>query len=257
MPRYTKEQAAEAARSSLSYSETLRKLGMRPAGGNHEVLKTWLERWGIPTSHFDSDAVRRLPRREPKALSEVMVEGSTYSRSTLKRRLFDEGLKQRRCEQCGQDEDWRGGRMALILDHINGVPDDHRLENLRILCPNCAACLDTHCGRKNAQRPVPTPCERCGQTFVPRYRRQRFCSRYCGTRWDRSGRPLLGARRVQRPSRKVLLQELEATSYSAVGRKYGVSDNAIRKWVRAYERIAELGRERNREIRAAGFTITT
>ena len=55
----------------------------------------------------------------------------------------------------------------------------------------------------------------------------------------------------------VLLQELEATSYSAVGRKYGVSDNAIRKWVRAYERIAELGRERNREIRAAGFTITT
>ena len=42
--------------------------------------------------------------------------------------------------------------MALILDHINGVPNDNRLENLRIVCPNCAATLDTHCGRKNLLR---------------------------------------------------------------------------------------------------------
>ena len=39
-----------------------------------------------------------------------------------------------------------------------------------------------------------------------------------------------------RPPYHQLMRELEETSYSAVGRKYGVSDNAIRKWVRAYER---------------------
>jgi hypothetical protein len=39
--------------------------------------------------------------------------------------------------------------MSLIIDHINGVGDDNRLENLQIVCPNCAATLDTHCGRKN------------------------------------------------------------------------------------------------------------
>ena len=63
--------------------------------------------------------------------------------------LFEEGLKERRCEMCGQDENWHGRTMSLILDHINGVPDDNRLENLRIVCPNCAATLETHCGRKN------------------------------------------------------------------------------------------------------------
>ena len=43
-------------------------------------------------------------------------------------------------------------------------------------------------------------------------------------------------RRVERPPYDQLMREIAETGYSAVGRKYGVSDNAIRKWVRAYER---------------------
>ena len=78
-----------------------------------------------------------------------MVQGSTYGRNHLKNRLYREGLKAPRCELCGQGELWRGQTMGPILDHINGHRDDHRLENLRIVCPNCAATLDTHCGRKN------------------------------------------------------------------------------------------------------------
>jgi transposase-like protein len=44
---------------------------------------------------------------------------------------------------------------------------------------------------------------------------------------------------VSRPPYEQLLAEIEATSYVAVGRKYGVSDNAVRKWVRFYERERE------------------
>jgi len=89
--------------------------------------------------------------------------------------------------------------MSLILDHINGVPDDNRLENLRIVCPNCAATLDTHCGRKNRREPEVRSCKRCGREFQAKYGKQRYCSHSCGTRWDRSkfrGRPQPGIRRV-------------------------------------------------------------
>lgn len=50
-----------------------------------------------------------------------------------------------------------------------------------------------------------------------------------------------GRRRAERPPYAQLMAEIEATSYCAVGRKYGVSDNAVRKWVRHYKR-EQMGR---------------
>jgi hypothetical protein len=126
--------------------------------------------------------------------------------------------------------------MSLVLDHINGVADDNRLENLRIVCPNCNATLDTHCGRANLRTVQDQSCERCRAAFRPKSARQRFCSRECGTRWERGGLPRPGARRVERPPYEVLVREVKELGWSAVGRRYGVSDNAVRKWVRGYER---------------------
>ena len=215
------------------------------------TIKKYVALWGIAIDHFDPDAVRNeklaANGRRSYDLHEVMVENSTYCRWNLKERLFREGLKQRQCEDCGQDETWRGKRMALILDHINGVPDDHRLENLRVLCPNCAATLPTHCGAKNRLPRTPINCEMCGAEFLKRRRTQRFCSRSCaermlGLRAKERYRSRPQTRKVERPPYEQLMAEIEATNYSAVGRKYGVSDNAIRKWVRWYEREAELKR---------------
>ncbi len=80
-------------------------------------------------------------------LDEVLVENSTYNRFNLKRRLLAAGLLEPVCELCGQGEKWHGRRMSLVLDHINGTSNDNRIENLRMVCANCAATLDTHCGR--------------------------------------------------------------------------------------------------------------
>ncbi len=77
----------------------------------------------------------------------------------LKERLYKEGFKTPKCELCGQDENWHTGKISLILDHINGDRYDNRLENLRIVCPNCDSTLPTFKGRniknKNKIKYVP------------------------------------------------------------------------------------------------------
>ncbi len=238
MPRYSADEARAAVAASTNYSETLRRLGLRPAGGNHRVLKAFLAEHGIGTEHFDPDIGRgaNFRSRGSRPLDEILVRGSTYSRQALKRRLFAEGLKERRCEHCGQGEYWNGGLMALVLDHINGDAEDHRLENLRILCPNCNATLDTHCGRNNESLPQ-LACQHCGAVFRARRRGQRYCSSACGSRSSGAGaRPDL--RRAERPPYDSLIAMLEADGYEATGRRFGVSGNAVRKWRLAYEREA-------------------
>jgi hypothetical protein len=246
-PPFSEAAARRAVAEALCWCDALRNLGYEPKGNNPTTLKKYVAMWGISTAHFDPHiGRRRASRRRRIPLQDVLVRISTYSRGNLKNRLFAAGLKKRRCELCGQGETWKGQRMSLILDHINGVGNDHRIENLRIVCPNCAATLDTHCARN---LPRERSCAGCGRKFAPKYVQHRYCSQAC---WGRiradpgyrgpgavRGIPRPDTRRVERPAYEQLMREIEASSYLAVGRRYGVSDTAIRKWVRQYERERE------------------
>ncbi|MDQ3759409.1 MAG: HNH endonuclease [Actinomycetota bacterium] len=231
--RYTEEEAREAISTSRSWAEALRKLGMCHSGGNWKLLRDRAQAWGISADHFDPYARgREVAKQRRRALDEILVENSTYSRFALKERLYAEGLKKRRCELCGQDEMWKGQAMTLILDHINGIRNDNRLENLRIVCPNCAATLETHCGRKNRLDISERNCVHCSKSFRPNRMDQRYCSPACGSRSAGPRGPRPERRRCERPPLEQLLREIDELGYLATGRKYGVSDNAIRKWVR-------------------------
>lgn len=139
----------EVTKNAKNKTECLIKLKLSPkSSGNYKTFSKYIKLYKIDISHF-TETKYNLNKRvnfNEIPIDEVLVENSTYTNtSSLKAKLYKYGLKQRQCELCTQGEIWKGNKMSLILDHINGINDDNRLENLRILCPNCNATLDTHC----------------------------------------------------------------------------------------------------------------
>lgn len=114
--------------------------------------------------------------------------------------------------------------MSLILDHINGVYNDNRLENLRIVCPNCNATLETHCGRHNSK------------VTLEKKEKYKDRNKKIINGVDGRKRAAVERRGFSRPSLEQLKKEVKDFGYSATGRKYGVSDNSIRKWIKSYEK---------------------
>lgn len=85
---------------------------------------------------------------DKKTNEEVFVENSFYARHNLKKRIIQQNLIPYVCQHCYNTGSWNGKKLVLQLDHINGVNNDNRLQNLRFLCPNCHSQTDTFSCRK-------------------------------------------------------------------------------------------------------------
>lgn len=143
-----------AVRNSRSIAGVLRHLGLKPGGSMYVAIQGRMRELGLDRSHFTGKGWRKgapTPVQPARPLEEVLVRDSTMqSTAHLRQRLLKEGIKDARCEGCG-GTDWRGRAMPLQLDHINGDRTDNRLENLRLLCPNCHAQTDTWCGKNRGR----------------------------------------------------------------------------------------------------------
>lgn len=148
---WTDEELIVAVKASKSYRAVLIKIGLIPAGGNYVQIKSTIEKLKLDTSHFTGKGWnigwRFDPRTRPKLLEDLLVNGSQVQSFGLKKRLFLAGIKVPACELCGWCTKAGDGRIPVELDHINGDRMDDRLENLRVLCPNCHSLQPTHRGK--------------------------------------------------------------------------------------------------------------
>lgn len=157
------DQLAAAVASATSIAQVLATLGLPVAGRAHHALAERIRSLGIETRHLrgrgwsrDETAAShptvlasKLRRVHPD--TDVFVEASSWTNSgpRLIRRLLARGWVYA-CAVC-QLSTWRGDRLVLHLDHINGTASDNRLENLRLLCPNCHSQTATYCGRRRTR----------------------------------------------------------------------------------------------------------
>lgn len=145
--RHTEERLRELVACSKSVSEVVRRLGINPVGGNQAHIGRRIAALSIDTSHF-----LRAPqtRRKGPLGSRLMLgspEDGRIPGARLRRELLVAGLPEV-CAECGTHPEWQGLPLRLEVDHLNGDWWDNRLENLRLLCPNCHSVTDTYRGRK-------------------------------------------------------------------------------------------------------------
>lgn len=219
-----KEILEKIVKQSQTFKEVLTALNKKDTGSQYRIVKKKIIEFNIDTSHFlnHSEFIKKLfseGRLIKKDDNEIFCENSKVARSLVKRRfLLIDGVKNE-CVECGQNEKWRDKKITLILDHENGKSNDNRLENLRLLCPNCNSALETHC------------------LGFERLKRKEFIKNKEKIKKEYVYIPRLERRKVIRPSLEQLLEDINNTNYLAVGKKYGVSDVLIRKWIKNYGAI--------------------
>jgi len=158
---YTIEKLIEAVNTSKTFKEVFQKLGDYKSRPFKRRVLASIDRHKIDTSHLILKENKPLPNKV-YSFEEILVEDGEYrgGAKEIKRRLFKAGMLKNECYIC-HITDWLGKPITLQLDHINGKPMDNRLENLRILCPNCHAQTDTYAGKNSRFKKSSSICPSC------------------------------------------------------------------------------------------------
>lgn len=151
MRKYNKEKLQEIVNKCNSKRQVLRELGLKKAGGNYKTLNDKIKEFDICIKHFTGQGwlkgvTHNYNNTKIKLTDILSGNHPQYQSYKLKNRLLEESYFNYVCNSCGLTE-WKNQKIPLELDHINGMNNDHRLENLQLLCPNCHAQTGTYRGK--------------------------------------------------------------------------------------------------------------
>jgi len=216
------DEMIKAINESDTISDVLRKLNLTVRPGNYDTVKRFVMKNGIDVSHILGKSSGYGGNKE-KPLSEILVKDSTYSRKSLKKRLISEKILENKCCICGLKNKWNKKPIVMVLDHIDGDRFNNEIENLRFLCPNCNSQQVTFCRMKSY--------------FEPKEPKKYYCK--CGReKWNSSKKCSICShkdlRRTEWPSKKKLIKLIQDNPMTRIGKMFGVSDNAVRKWAKHY-----------------------
>jgi len=233
MPRQSilsnKSKVEEAVKQCTSVKECLEYLGLRAAGGNYKHFYHWCEKHDIVALKGNNTlGLKRHHEQIKIPLEQILNVGSTYNRLSLKRRLIEESLLEKQCYECGITSKWNGKPLCLQLDHINGIANDNRVENLRLLCPNCHSQTETFAGKRRHYTKIDKYF--CSQCYAAITKSSKFglCRKCASIRFNFKNR------KVERPSKEQLKKLIWEKPTIHIAKEFGVSDKAIEKWCKAY-----------------------
>lgn len=143
-----KEQLQKLLTESSSLAEVISKLSLAICGAQYKNLSKRIKEDTLDISHFSNlrftkkaIAIQMLPDEI------IFCENSTVTRNCVKNRIKKEKIMPYECKKCSNNGTWQNEKLSLQLEHINGIRNDNRVENLCWLCPNCHSQTSTFAGK--------------------------------------------------------------------------------------------------------------
>ena len=253
--KYTKEKLEELVKETKSCREFILRLKGFISTGSYTYWKRKVISLKISIDHWQKLDKERTERTIENTLKLDESLEFRPSSSVLRKLALDASIKYE-CEICGLKK-WKGQKLTLPLDHINGNWRDNRIENLRFLCPNCHTLTESYTGKKNlkyktkeerylaertgrceiCQKPIHKTGKKCRKCLLQSRRAIQHCS--CGNKISQASINCikcfgLSKRKVERPSKEELEKLIWEIPTTKIAEKYSVSDKAVAKWCKSY-----------------------
>ncbi len=227
--KYTIEILEPIIKQSKTWVDVCRLLGVKPMTGTQSYITKIAKTLNINHDHFLGCGHNKGKFLKKRDALEYCYNGSKISSHNLKLKLIRDGYKKKSCEICGSVK-WFEYDIPLELHHIDGNHLNNELNNLKILCSNCHS-IETQKQIENKKNINKIN----GINKAIKYKKKKNKRCKCGKLITNNATKCSecyhkNMRKVQRPTMIQLKTDVNSLGYVGAGKKYGVSDNTIRKW---------------------------